>query len=721
MEDHLIDLEQADDFAESVNSIFRAAHTIKGSAGLFGLDAIVDFTHVVESVLNRARSNEIALHDHLVNLLLQCKDYMGRQIESISEGHVVLDAGETARGNALAADLSTYLDAAIPNDKVTSTTSAVPAAESAAVTNRVPARESATAANENWHISVHFGRDALRNGMDPLSFLRYLRTLGTIEHIVTVMQAMPEAEAMDPESCYLGYEINFNSKADKHTIEGVFEFVREDCVLQIFPPHAKVSEFLRVIDSLDAGDLRLGEMLVTCGTLTQRELDVILATQQVATDSDVPPRRIGEIVVDEGLASPDVVVAALNKQVQGKKAKAMQSQSVRVDAEKLDRLINLIGELVIAGAGVESGARAAALGSLLESTHTLTRLVEEVREGALNLRMVQIGETFNRFQRVVRDVSRELGKEIELVISSADTELDKTVVEKISDPLMHLVRNSIDHGIEAPELRAQRGKPETGRVHLNAFHESGSIVIEVSDDGGGLDRARILAKARSQGLVAPNEEPPEHELFQLIFEAGFSTAAQVSNISGRGVGMDVVRRNIEALRGSIEIHSEAMRGTTMRIRLPLTMAIIDGFMMRVGTASYVVPLDIVEECMELNVNDQLSHDGRNYINLRGEVLPFIRLGQHFQQQAANAKRENIVVLKYGNNKAGLVVDELLGEFQTVIKPLGSLFDRLAGISGSTILGSGEVALILDAQALIQHAIHRDGRAVFANPRNVTLH
>ena len=572
--------------------------------------------------------------------------------------------------------------------------------------NPLVVENSEQGSNENWHISVHFGADVLRNGMDPLSFLRYLNTFGTIAHISTVTDKIPPAQQMDPESCYLGYEISFNSAASKETIESAFEFVRDDCQLHIMPPFALISEFIAFIERMPGEDLKLGEMLVQCGTLTHYELDNILQRQR---QNQPGSRRLGEMVVEDCLASPEVVSAAIHKQASAKKARDKQAQTIRVDADKLDHLINLIGELVIAGAGLEAEAQLASIGRLQESAQTLTRLIEDVRESALNLRMVQIGDTFNRFQRVVRDVSKELGKSIDLQIHGAETELDKTVVEKISDPLMHLVRNAMDHGIEAPELRATRGKPAQGSVRLNAFHESGSIVIEVSDDGGGLNRQRILQKAVQQGLVAAEAELTDAEVYQLIFEAGFSTADAISNISGRGVGMDVVRRNIEALRGSIDIDSELGVGTTIRIRLPLTLAIIDGFMLKVGGSFYVIPLDIVEECLELNSVPEQTREGRNYINLRGEVLPFVRLAEHFQSPESQHKRENIVVVKYGNLKAGFVVDELMGEFQTVIKPLGPLFERLPGISGSTILGSGEVALILDAPSLINMAIQRDNK------------
>lgn len=693
MEDRLVDLENSPDRGDSVNSIFRAAHTIKGSAGLFGLDAIVGFTHGVESVLDQVRSNALNLDEPLVSLLLTCKDFMGKLIDSIEGTNVVLTDDDRNVEQKLTAQLHTYLKPATAGH----TNVAIPVSTPAA--SEAPADEGGTMDNDNWHISVHFGSGVLRNGMDPVSFLRYLGTIGRIERIVSLFDAMPSAAEMDPESCYMGYEINFHSAADKVAIENAFEFVRDDCRLHIIPPHGRAADFIKVIESLSNEDLKLGEILVRCGTLTQREVDEILVRQ---TRPDTR-RRLGEIVVDDKLAEPAVVEAALNKQAQLKKSKDKQSATIRIDADKLDHLINLVGELVIAGAGIESGARRAGMEELVESSFTMARLIEEVRDSALNLRMVQIGETFNRFNRVVRDVSKELGKEIELKISGGETELDKTVVEKISDPLMHLVRNAVDHGIEAPDARSENGKPRAGTVRLNAYHESGSIVIEVSDDGAGLNRMRIFEKAVEKGLISGDARLTDPEIYRLIFEPGFSTAEQVSNISGRGVGMDVVRRNIEALRGTIEIESDEGAGSMIRIRLPLTLAIIDGFMMAVGKTSYVVPLDLVEECMELNESDLAADRRPNYLNMRGQVLPFIRLREHFHESGAPPRRENIVVVKYGSQKAGFVVDALMGEYQTVIKPLGALFGNLKGISGSTILGSGEVALILDAPALIQRA------------------
>jgi len=503
----------------------------------------------------------------------------------------------------------------------------------------------------------------------------------------------------------------------------VFDFVRDDAAIHILPPHSEIARYVELIKSLPEDDKRLGDMLVASGALTQRELEQCLSEQAVGAAKQPPDiTPIGELLVDKQIVQREIVDSALDKQKQAKDHKTQESRLVRVQADKLDSLINLVGELVIAGAGATMLAQRNGDGALIEANSLISRLVEEIRDGALQLRMVQIGETFSRFQRVVRDVSKELDKDIELIITGAETELDKTVVEKIGDPLTHLVRNSMDHGIESAERRQAAGKPAKGKLMLNAYHDSGSIVIEVGDDGGGLNRDRILQKALERGIVSPNANLSDREIYNLIFEAGFSTAEQVSNLSGRGVGMDVVRRNIEALRGTVELDSTPGEGTTVRIRLPLTLAIIDGFLVGVGDSAYVVPLEMVLECVELSDLDRQALENRAYVNLRGEVLPFVRLHDHFEIAGNGARRENIVVVQYGGHKAGLVVDQLMGEFQTVIKPLGKMFSRVKGISGSTILGTGEVALILDVPSLIQQAAEREaGLAGAADRATASVH
>jgi two-component system chemotaxis sensor kinase CheA len=699
MEDGLYDIESADDREECVNAIFRAAHTIKGSAGLFGFDDIVAFTHVAESVLDKVRAGKIDMDAELVALFLACGDHIAGMIDALEAGVGGLDEDGRAAGAGLMEKLSVYLGTA----KAASAVATAPDTSEEHV-ERVGGD---CAETDNWHISLRFTHDVLRHGMDPLSFLRYMGKLGRIVGISTLHDNLPALAELDPESCYLGYEVSLHSDADKAAIEGIFDFVREDALIRIIPPRSRITDYLRVIHDLPEEDMKIGQMLVKCGTLTERELAQMIDVQSKAVESGDGKPHIGEILVSEGMVAPQVVDAALEKQKQVKEVKARENQVIKVDAERLDHLINLVGELVIAGASATLLSQRGGDTQLQEATSNVSRLVEEIRDGALQLRMVQIGETFKRFNRVVRDVSRDLGKDIELSIGGAETELDKTVVDRIGDPLMHLVRNSMDHGIESVETRLAHGKPARGTVRLNAYHESGSIVIEVGDDGAGLNKEKILKKAIEKGVVEAGQNLSDQEIYQLIFAPGFSTAEQVTNISGRGVGMDVVRRNIEALRGTIELDSEEGVGSTTRIRLPLTLAIIDGFLMGVGSASYVVPLDMVVECMELSEVERLESQGRDFLNLRGAALPFVRLREEFREPGKAGKRENVVVVQYGNQKAGFVVDELMGEFQTVIKPLGKLFGNLKGISGSTILGSGEVALILDVPALVNQAVSRE--------------
>jgi len=696
MEEALLIVEQAAEDPEIINAIFRAAHTIKGSAGMFGIDHIVVFTHAAESVLDRVRSGDLAMNSILAALFIEAHDHLKELIGHVAEGNQPPEETDN-HGKRLIMQLEAYLHgtaAEQPGDS-----SEMPTVQHAKLERE---QSDTVVSSELWHLSLRFGPEVFRNGMDPFSFVRCLSSLGSIEELVTIIDAIPPAEQMDPETCYLGFEISFNSEADKLAIDNIFNFVRSDCFIRILPPHSKASEYQRLIQELPEQEMRLGEILVKCGTLTPEELDNILRIQ--SEHGDNPQRPIGEVLVEQQLVSPPVIEAALKKQQQVKDNKKSEASLIRVDAEKLDELINLVGELIIAGAGTNLIARRAGMADLMESTATLSRLVEEVRDSALALRMVQIGATFNRFTRVVRDVSKELGKNIDLIISGADTELDKTVVEKIGDPLTHLVRNSMDHGIESAELRISRGKPAKGVLKLNAYHDAGSIVIEVSDDGGGLNKDKILGKAIERGLVSEGAALTDKEIYNLIFEAGFSTADTVSNLSGRGVGMDVVKRNIQALRGTVDLNSIEGQGSTIRIRLPLTLAIIDGFIVGVGNAAYVIPLDMVVECVELRAWASNEGDGQ-YLNLRGEVLPYRRLRDHFAVEGDMVQRENVVVVRYGERKAGLVVDKLMGEFQTVIKPLSKLFKSEKSIGGFTILGSGEVALIVDVPGLMEQIEH----------------
>lgn len=629
MEAALLQIEQGTEDAESINALFRAAHTIKGSSGLFGLSVIVGFTHTVESVLDRLRSGALAMQPGLAGILLECCDHMSRLVNAVEQGGEAATLAHEEAGRQLLARLSALAGQAV----------------AAASSHEAPAACAAPTVERRWKLQVQFHADVFRNGMDPLSFIRYLGTLGEISGLAVLDGRLPTLDEFDPESCYLGFELQLRTAAEPARIEGAFEFVKDDCTLNLEP------------------------------------LD--------------PPPALPEAVTMLPTAAARAPAAEV-------RSAAGESRGLRVDGEKLDRLIDLIGELVTAGAATTLEARKAGLPALNEASQRLGRLVEEVRDEALKLRMVQIAPTFARFQRIVRDAAREVGKPIRLEVRGGDTELDKTLVERITDPLTHLVRNSIDHGIEPPELRLARNKDPEGLLQLNAYHESGSVVVEVVDDGGGLNRERIAAKAVERGLIASSDGMSDAQVHALIFEPGFSTAEKVSNLSGRGVGMDVVKRNVTELRGSIELLSREGEGTTIRIRLPLTLAIIDGFLVRSGASFFVIPLELVEECIALETPPGQAETERCCLNLRGTVLPFVRLRGLFSLNGPDSRRESIVVLRAAGRRFGIVVDELLGEMQAVVKPLSRIFSQLRGIGGSTILGTGQLALIVDAPSLLEH-------------------
>lgn len=713
MEESLLQLESNPNDKDIIGSIFRAAHTIKGSAGLFGLDPIVSFTHVLEDLLDCVRNEEVSVNSGLIAVLLESGDHLHELLRIVAIESGEPDEPTIAREQQLRERLASFRGAP-SNDAAPSYGELLPSENAFAesgyeekIVEKIS--DDLTVASDLWHISLRFGPGVYKNGMDPSSFLRYLGTLGQIIHITTLADALPAPDEMDAETCYLGFELDVKSDADKATLAAVFDFVADDCEIHILPPHSKATEYIQMISALPESDARLGELLVNSGALTPQELEEGLAKQKQRADISGKPTFLGEILVEQRAVEAELVQAALKKQTQLSEKKIKESHFIRVEAKKLDSLINLVGELVIAGAGATLLAQHAKQSALLEATSRVSELVEKIRDGALHMRMVPVGETFNRFQRVVRDVSQELGKDIELIISGGDTEVDKTVVEKISDPLMHLLRNSMDHGIESPEQRRATGKPSKGKLSLNAHHDSGNIVIELSDDGSGLNRDRILQKAIEKGLVQPDAQLTDTEIYQLIFEPGFSTAQVITNLSGRGVGMDVVKRNIAALRGSIELESQPGIGTRVHIRLPLTLAIIDGFLVSVGKTSYILPLDVVQECLELSGNERIEARSRNYLNLRGEVLPLVFMRAHFGLPENLARKENVVVVRYAGQKAGIVVDELQGEFQTVIKPLGKIFSGLRGISGSTILGNGTVALIVDIPSLVHDIVQHEAR------------
>lgn len=651
-EDSLLRLETSPDDEDAVNQLFRAVHTLKGSAGIFSLTALVNLTHHLESLLMLVRDGQLTLTSQMTSLMLTCMDELSTLLESVDQsGQLNVDESRHAPLIAALGQAQGH----VPAPMETST----PAVIEAKVED----------AND-WRINIEFAPELFENGFDPAAFVRYLSKLGTLTRVQTRTDRLPALHALDPHQCYLALEIELHSSAGEQEIADVFEFIQDFCTLRI----ERVAG-LPVLASAD--------VLPPAATVASQQVQPMPPMPAQAKASPAPAAP-----AERGAANA------------GREKRSIENTLVKVSASKLDELINLVGELVISTAGAQMQARLSGDPRCIESTQAVFQHVEQIRESALKLRMVEVGETFNRFHRVVRDVSQELGKKIQLTIRGGETELDKSVIDKIADPLTHLVRNAIDHGIESAAARLESGKPEEGSLSLNAYHDSGMIVLEISDDGRGLNTARILEKAIAKGMVEADAQLSDRDIHALIFEAGFSTAEQVSNLSGRGVGMDVVRSAIDQLRGTIEIDSVAGQGCTFRIRLPLTLAIIDGFLVSVGDDSFVIPLDMVTECME--ATDLPLDNGYGYLNLRGAPLPCITLDSHFGLDSKPARRRNIVVVSQGRLQAGLIVDQLHGELQTVIKPLGKMFQHLRGISGSTILGSGQVALILDIPSLFRH-------------------
>ena len=682
MESGLLRMEAGERSPELINAIFRAAHTIKGDAGIVDLSHVETHAHLLEDYLAKLRSGEVEGNPARVSLLLRGCDHIKALLAEVSAANLEPSPLLLQDGVALADALRWQFSRVSPP----------PVGEEG--------KPRGETFDDCWQITVYFGRNILRNRIDPLDILRHLYSKGDFAQLTVLADRIPLAQEMDPESCYIGFEIFLRSDENRESIEGAFDFVREDCDLKLLPPRSKVSDTLQSIRDLPDEPLKRGEIRFKGDILSTEELEqglLLHEAAQGAQDRTGEPMPLGQqMLVAQHLVRHELVDATAVKQEQVAARKTGEARQIRVQAEKLDQLIDLVGELVISSAAAQLKAQQSGQVDLVEANSGLVRLIDNMRELSTQLRMVRIGEAFNRLRRAARDIAQELHRDIELVIHGEDTELDKSLVEKIGDPLMHLLRNAIDHGIESAELRVARGKPARGRVELNAYHETGGIVIEVSDDGAGLDRDRILATAIERGLVLAEQTLTDEEILNLIFLPGFSTAETVTSISGRGVGMDVVRNNITALRGSIEVQSERFQGTRFIFRLPLTMAIIDGFLVAVGDAKYVIPLDMVVECLEL----RNAAGDRDYLNLRGEVLPLLRLGEFFGRKDARPERENVVVVRLGHGAAGIVVDVLRGEQQTVIKPLAAIFRHLRGIAGSTILGSGEVALILDIPSLI---------------------
>ncbi|MBS4692173.1 chemotaxis protein CheA [Aeromonas veronii] len=657
--------------ADTYNQMFRTAHTIKGSASMLGLELLVRFTHSMENILARLRSGDLDLDEPLTQLLLHCNDQLRDLLQS-AEHNPELKQVETQQILALMSQMQGFQS--LPSMTM---------ADRSVMPEKEPA---VPIVSEHWHLSVRFYSGLFRDGFDVLALLKYLGKQGTIHYIMPVWHPLPPLQLLDGTDCFLGYEIVIESACGVEKLRSAFDFVASQSVITLLPVHGDLALYRAAAPALCAWqDEDVSAQYARwerAGSLTSADIQVLLQPAPLTA-----PSTTTQLVTD----TPEPVSSSRKNLIRS------DSHYIRIDAAKLDQLINRVGELVIAASATTLQAHQAGNVEMIESVAVVNGLVEGIRDDALTLRMVPIHEIFNRFPRVVHELSLQTGKSVTLNIQNADTDIDKSMVEKLTDPLLHLVRNAIDHGIEPPAVRREKGKPEQGNITLNAYHDAGAVVVEVNDDGDGISREKVLAKALQAGLVSDTKAMSDNDVYQLLFAPGFSTNSEVNELSGRGVGLDVVRRNLDALRGDVTVESKQGVGTTFRLRLPLTLAIIDGFRVQVADTAFVIPLEMMTECLELP--DSEEDLTVQQLHLRGEWLPYVHLRALFGLPPAQSN-EFVVVVHHGDRRAGLVVDHLIGELQTVIKPLGELFRPLRGISGSTILGNGHPALILDIPQLL---------------------
>jgi two-component system chemotaxis sensor kinase CheA len=703
MESGLLNLDVSAD-RETINTIFRAAHSIKGGAATFGFADVSNFTHGVETLLDEMRNLERPVTPDAVQLLLQSVDCL-REMVKATQAKVPVDAGRIA---ALSDEIHQLLatkqgaPAAVPATPAVVTSSPAAATATPGAT-MAPGPATPTAAvradapeffagSPGWVIDFRPHVDMLRTNNEPLRMFAELEKVGELR-VHCDAGGVPPLDSLQPDACHLRWRLELRGAVEKRVLDDVFDWVDANCDLEYrhFP-----GESTGVV-----GDLAPSPQAARAPALATPAADGVpgVPAAPAAPVSAAPAAPSTPASAAAAVAAPASGPAAAP-------TTASADASIRVSTTKVDHLINLVGELVITQSMLSrfaDGCDPAELEKLREGLTQLTRNTRELQESVMQIRMLPISFAFNRFPRLVHDLSRKLGKKVELKLSGEGTELDKTVLEKISDPLVHLVRNALDHGLEKPEARLAAGKPETGVLELNAFHEGGNIVIEVRDDGGGLNKARILGRAKERGLVPADAELSEDQVHNLIFAPGFSTAEVVSDVSGRGVGMDVVRRNIQDLGGHVHIHSTEGRGSTIRIRLPLTLAILDGQLVRVGRETYVVSLVAIVETIQVK-RDRVNQvpGGAELFRLRDEYIPIIRLYELFgsEPDVDSVAEGLLVIVEAEGRRFGVLVDDLLAQQQVVIKSLETNFRPVEGLAGATILGDGTVALILDVPGLV---------------------
>ncbi|TVR68004.1 MAG: chemotaxis protein CheA [Spirochaetaceae bacterium] len=671
LEESLLALEEDPADQEMIAAAFRSLHTIKGSGGMFDLGSLVHFAHVVESVFDLMRNGTLHVESRIISLGLQARDHL----------LALLEHGDDPELQSEGALLEQAFLAYLPEK---GDGAASPAAG-----------QSAEAQSERtWRILFRPKPILFRHGANPLLLIREMEELGTIL-VLGFSDGIPELSSIDPTECYLAWEVLLTTTADEQAIRDVFMFVEDDADLEI-----------SLVDEVADSDLpykRLGEILLERGDITAEALEQSVNERAF----------LGQTLVEKGFVSSERVHAALEEQryvrsMRESRQTAESSNAIRVGTDKLSSLVNLVGEFVSMHANVVFTAQQKDDRDFIAVGEQMDRLIRELRDLSIEMHMVPVSGLFNGYRRLVRDLASNLGKEVRLITEGSETELDKNVIDLLKDPLMHIVRNSVDHGIETPEIRTGAGKSPTGTLKLAASYAGAHVVIRVSDDGAGMNVERIRAKAIERGVLSAESDRSEEEILQYIFAPGFSTAEQTTAVSGRGVGMDVVQRNIEQLGGSVRIASRTGEGSTVTIRIPLTLAIVEGLLARVDRNWYLVNLSYIEECLDF---DTMDHENRRgYASYRGGIVPFVDMRRYFRIKGTAEKNggQQLIVVSVDDKRVGLVVDEIQDTYQSVIKSLGRIYEKVEGISGAIMLGNGTPALVLDVDRLVRLAAREKG-------------
>lgn len=661
-EDLLAEVEEAalalseGETSETIHRLFRAFHTIKGSSGMCGLTAVADFTHHIETLLDKVRAGLVVATPKLADLVLLARD----QVLAI----IAAEQGGSAIAEGSNEELIEKLKAFAGDQSTVSRN-----AEEANASQPAKRPEILATKEKVWEIRFRPFQGLFNCGGNPILLMRDLSALGQCD-VVTHTDAVPPLEEIDPSLCYLWWSATLRTAADLNAIHDVFMFVDGESELEIKE---------RAIES--QGDEKL----------PRPERDETPKTKAVALDG------------------------GLRNRVEAVSATALAKEStVRVPAGRLDRLVNLVGELVMNQSRLTQVMTQSGVPELVNPVQEIERLVAELRDDVLGIRMLPIGTLFSRFRRMLHDLSKELGKDVELITDGGETELDKSILDQLGEPLVHLLRNSIDHGIESANERAALGKPLRGTIRLNAVHTGSNVIVSIEDDGRGINRAAVRAKAVEKQLIQADANLSDREILNLLTLPGFSTAQKVTNISGRGVGMDVVKRQIDRLRGNLLIASEEGKGTSMSLTLPLTLAIIEGLLVQVNASRIIFPMLAVTENVELHTSERKKKNGRNVISVRGELIPYIDLRALFEMGGEVPEIEKIVIVEHEEQRVGFVVDRVLGTHQTVLQPLGRFFRNVTVASGATIMGDGGVALILDIAAAVRLADQKAHESVVAS-------